>query len=135
MALTLTNAYLMIDDLDLSGDMTDVSLTTSADAVDVSTMGGDGWRANEGGLKTWALSASFISDDGSIDALFAKLGTKVTVEVRASADAVSVENPAYKSDGGIISEFVPIDGSVSDAKKYSISIVSAGALTMATTAV
>lgn len=134
MALTLTNAYLKVDDIDLSGDMTDVSLTTSAETVDVSTMGGDGWRANEGGAKTWSLVASFISDDGSIDALFAKLGTKVSVEVRASADAVSEANPAYMSDGGILSEFSPIDGSMGDAKKYAITIVSAGALTMATTA-
>jgi hypothetical protein len=135
MAKTLTDAYLMVDSTDLSNKMTDVSLAASAAVVDVSTMGNDGWTENDGGAKTWSLSASFIADDATIDDLFDKLGQPVSIEVRATADPVSATNPAYKSDKGILTEFNPVDGSFGDARKYSITVVSAGPLTKVTTAV
>jgi len=129
----LTDAYLKIGDVDYSSKSVDVALSFSANTVDVSTMGTDAWGAQEAGQKSWSLSASFIADDASVDALFDSLGDIVSVEVRATTDAISATNPAYVSDKGSITAFSPLDGSFGEARKYTVEISGAGAMTKITT--
>jgi len=127
--MTLTDCYISIDTTDLSGKNTNVAIHSTAGAVDVTTMGFDGWRVQEGGIKEWSMAAEFLADEATVGLLFDKLGEQVAVEVRASAtDPRGPTNPGY-SGNGILSEFTPIDGAVGDAHKVTLAIVSAGALT------
>ena len=130
-ALVLTDCFISIDDTEFSGQNTNVAISYSAAAVDITAMG-DGTRKNTGGIKEWSIAFEFVGDESVTGAFFDKVGTVVPIEVRGSSAAQSATNPSYIGDG-LITEYTPLSGGVGDANKVSLTVVSAGALQRVTT--
>lgn len=132
-ALVLTNAFIEIDGTAFSGVNTNVAISYSAAAAEITAMG-DGTRKNIGGLKDWSMSFEFIADEEQTGTFFDMVGTVVPVEVRASADARGLTNPGYVGEG-LVTEYTPLSGAVGDAHKVSLTVVSHSDLQRLTTTV
>lgn len=122
----LTDCFLEIDGTDYSGQMTNVAISTSAEAGDVTAMG-DGTRRNIGGLKDWSVAAEFNGSESVTGSFFDKLGTVVDVEVRPTYAERSETNPGYVGKA-LVTEYEPLSGAVGDVHRVSLSLVSAGPL-------
>lgn len=129
----LTNAYVVLNSVNLSDHVKQVTLDYKAELQDSTAMG-DTTRERLGGLKDWTLTIEFFQDyaASNVEAtLFPLVGTTFAVEVRADAGAVSTSNPKYTGTG--ILEGLPlVSGSVGDMAMASVTINAAGALTRAT---
>ena len=60
--LVYTNAYLMINGVDLSDHVKSLNLTYEAEMLDDTVMGTTGTRSNKPGLKNWSLEVEFLQD-------------------------------------------------------------------------
>lgn len=130
-AIVLTDCFISIDDDEFSGQTTNVAISYSAAATDITAMG-DGTKKNTGGLKEWSMAFEFNADESTTGTLFAKVGQTVEVEVRANSGARSTTNPSYVGTA-LVTEYTPLSGGVGDAHKVSLSVVSAGELQRLTT--
>jgi hypothetical protein len=130
--MVLTDCFIEIDSEAFSGKNTNVAISFSAAAVDITAMG-DGTRKNTGGIKEWSMAFEFNADEETTGRFFDMVGTVVPVEVRASSAARGVANPGYCGEA-LVTEYAPIKGSVGDAHQISLSVVSAGDLQRLTTA-
>lgn len=130
----VTNAYLSIGGTDVSASLKSVSITRTADGVDVTTMNAGGDRSRLAGLKDWSLSAEFLNDFAAAalnSILFPLVGTSVAIEWRATNAVVSASNPKL-SGTMVVTSFSPIGQSVGDAVAAPLQGVGSGALTLAT---
>jgi hypothetical protein len=132
MAIVLTDAFISIDGTEVSGKNTNVAISMSASAEDVTVMG-DETRVHVGGIKDWSMSFEFVADEAVTGDFFDMVGTVVPVEVRASTAARSTSNPAYVGDA-LVTEYEPLSGNVGAAHKVSLTVVSHGPLQRLTTA-
>jgi hypothetical protein len=124
--IVLTDCFIEIDATEFSGKNTNVAISYSAEALDITAMGDD-TRKNVGGLKDWSMAMEFIADESVTGVFFDKVGTVIPVEVRASSAARSATNPGYMGDA-LITEYTPLGGGVGELQKVSLSLVSAGPL-------
>jgi hypothetical protein len=90
-------------------------------------------KKNIGGIKDWSMSFEFVADESTVGSLFDKVGTVIPVAVRASAEAVGATNPSYEGNG-LITEFSPLDGTVGDLQKVTLTVVASGDLSRVTSA-
>jgi hypothetical protein len=130
------NAKLVVGGVNVSLALRSLSANESAEEQDDSAMG-DTTRSSAGGLLRWTLEGEGNqSFSTSFDQAFAtKVGTTVACRWRpdnATATAPTTGNPVY-SGTGLITEYVPMTGSVGDQAIATFSIVSAGARTRLTT--
>lgn len=128
-AIVLTDCLVKIGATDFSGQTTSAAIAYKADGVDITAMG-DGTKKNAGGLKEWSMSFELNGDEAVTGALFALVGTQLVVEVRPTSAARSATNPGYTGTA-LVTDYTPLDGSVGDKHKVSLSVVSAGVLTRA----
>lgn len=131
--LVLTNAYVLLNAVDLSNLVRTVTLDYSAEMQDDTAMS-DTARSRIGGLKDWSLQIEFFQDyaSGKVDAtLFALVGSTFAVEVRSSAGSVSATNPKFTGTG-ILESYQPVGGTVGENMMAPVSILGVGALTRAT---
>lgn len=129
----LTDAYVVINGVDLSDHVKQVKINYGSELQD-DTLMGDTTRSRIGGLYDWSIELQFAQDfaSGSVDAtLWNLVGKTFTVGVRKSTAARSTTNPEY-SGTGILESYPPIDGSVGDLHLTSVTIQSAGALSRLT---
>lgn len=133
MQIILTDAHIEIDSVVYSGNNTNVALSMSAEALDITAMG-DGTRKNSGGLLEWGMALEFNADEEVTgQTFFEMVGQTVPVKVRPSSAAIGVANPSYEGDA-VITEYNPLEGAVGDAHKVSLTLVSAGELQRVTVA-
>ena len=128
-AIVLTDCFVKIGTTDFSGQTTSAAIAYKAEGVDITAMG-DGTKKNMGGLKEWSMSFELNGDESVTGALFALLGTTLAVEVRPTSAVRSATNPAYTGTA-LVTDYTPLDGSVGDKHKVSLSVVSAGTLSRA----
>ena len=121
--LVLTDCFISLDSTPFSGQNTNVAISYTATAVDITAMG-DNTKKNTGGLKEWSMSFEFIGDESVTGVFFDKVGTVIPVEVRASSAARSAANPSYVGQA-LVTEYTPIKGKVGEAHAVSLSVVSA----------
>ena len=132
-SVVLTDAVFSWNSVDLSDYTKSITISYEAETVDETAMG-DTTRINLGGLKNWSMDVELINDEAAsavAQTLFADVGVQRTVLVRPSSSSVSSTNPNYTGTGLLVS-FPPVGGSVGDLNRGSIRIVSAGALSRAT---
>jgi hypothetical protein len=130
--LVLTDCFISLDETEFSGKNTNVAISYTATALDITAMG-DATKKNTGGLKEWSMSFEFVGDDeATTGAFFDKVGTVIAVEVRASSAVRGVNNPSYVGQG-LVTEFTPIKGKVGDAHIVTLNVVSASDLQRLTT--
>lgn len=125
------NASLTVTGNDISSDLRSLAFNHSAEEADDSAMGDD-TRSSAGSLERWTIEGEVNQQfgAGNVDAVFAtRIGTTVGFVLRAYASATKDSaNPKYTGTG-LITEYVPMSGSVGDQFIGTFSIVSAGSLT------
>lgn len=132
-SVVLTDAEFNWNSVDLSAFTKSVTVNYEAEMQDETAMG-DTTRINLAGLKIWSMDVALINDEAAsavAQTLFADVGVSRTVLIRPSSAAVSATNPNY-TGSGILQSVSPVSGSVGDLNQGSIRIVSAGALSRAT---
>lgn len=128
-----TDASVVVNSVDLSDQVRQVTLTVSADELDDTAMG-DTYRSRIGGLKDWSVSLEFNSDFAGTevdDTLWPLLGTTTTITIKPTSGSVSATNPSY-SGSVLVSQVNPIGNSVGDLATVSVTWNGAGTLTRAT---
>lgn len=127
MAITvLTNAYVLVNGVDLSDHVSKVTTTDNRDSVDVTAMGATS-KAVTKGLGDASVSIDFFQDfaAGKVHATLQPLvgsSTGVTVEVRPVNAARSATNPAFLMTG-LLMNYTFLDGSVGDASSITAEFV------------
>lgn len=121
----LKNAVVTVNAVDISNHVSSVTIETSFDDVDVTSMGGTYKEVIQGmGDATITLSVFQDFAGGSIDATLWPLsqsGNSFPVTVKPTSNAVSATNPRYDMTGVLLS-YSPIDGGVGDASTTDVTI-------------
>jgi hypothetical protein len=132
--ICFNDGFFSVTGTDLSDHVKAVTINYEAEAQDDTAMGDD-TRSNKGGLKSWSMDVEFHQDYAAaqVDAtVFPLVGTTVVVDARPVATGGrSATNPSFTGTG-MIQSYNPISGSVGDLMGTSISVVSAGTLSRAT---
>lgn len=127
--LIYTDAYLLINSVNLSGWTRSVTLNYEAEMLDDTVMGTSGTRSNRAGLKNWSIEAEFLQDfaAGAVDAtLFPLLGAvPFPVEMRPTSAAASATNPKYTGNA-VLETYPPLSGEVGALGTVSASFRSGG---------
>jgi len=129
----LDNAFFSIDGNDVSDHVVGLSLTYEAESLDETAMG-DNTRIMKGGLKNWSFEAEMHSDfaaSGEDSILFPLVGTVVAIIIRPDAGSVSTSNPNLTGNA-LITSYPPLGNSVGELATTTVSGVSAGDLSRAT---
>ncbi len=120
----LTNALLLFDGRDLTGQSNAVGLDYGAESKDDTSLADD-TRSNIGGLKTAGLSAEGFFD-ASMDAdLFTAVG--VSGSLISVAEGLAVGDRAYNLQA-LLGEYQPLGGQVGDVIGYSLNASARGSL-------
>lgn len=130
----LTDASVVINSVDLSDHISQVSIDVSVDELDTTAFGTNGWASKIGGQKDWSVSIDFHQDFAAseVDAtLWPLLGTTTTIVIKPTSSAVSATNPSY-SGSVLINDVKPVAGSVGQLATMSVTWPGAGALARAT---
>ena len=133
----LTNAYVMINAVDLSDHVRSVTLPLSTAEIDSSCMGSD-YNGVLAGLKGASLDVTFAQDFAAaeVDATLWGVydgGVAVALKVRPDAGSISATNPEYQFNS-VLTNYQPISGSVGGLHEITCSFVSDGTIARATSA-
>jgi hypothetical protein len=121
--LVLTDAFVLINGVNLSDHGNHVEITSEKDEVDVTGFGATS-KVIALGLGDGNMGFTFIQDfaAGSVDATLQPIhsgGTSVTVEVRPTSGARSATNPAYTMTG-VLPSYSPLNGDIGDASTIDV---------------
>lgn len=112
--LTLTNASVVINSVDLSDHVRQVTVDYNADMQDSAHMGDD-THESLAGLKNWKIDVEFNQDFAAakVDAtLFPLVGAAAfTIEVRPVNSARSATNPGYNATA-VLASYPPLGNAV-----------------------
>jgi hypothetical protein len=132
--IVLKNAYVKINNVDLSDHVTQVTIKYSAEVIETTAMGSNS-RTRTTGLKDWSADIEFNQDfaAGEVDAtLWSLVGAApFAVEIRPDAGSASATNPKY-AGSAVLPEYNPIDGQVGALLKTKITLQGDGNLTRGT---
>lgn len=132
-AIALLDFHLDLNSDDLSTQISKATLNVKAEALESTTFGGSGYRSRIGGLKDYSLALEFNQSftTGELDSfLFPLLGTVILFAGRPTSAAVGPNNPEY-SGSVLVEEYTPVDSTVGDLAKVSVTWSAAGPLTRA----
>lgn len=133
-SFVLRDAFTLINAVDLSNDVAQVTVNMTVEDQDNTAMTALG-HTRLAGLRDDSFTFEFIQDfaAGQVDATLAAIiaaGAAVTVEVRPTSAARSATNPGYNGSC-ILTDYGPIDGSVGDAARTSATFMVSGVITRA----
>ena len=136
--LVLTDAYVVLASTDISQYVTSVTLSSTLDVVETTSMGSTS-RTRVAGLRDNQVVLEFNQDfaSGALETLIypsdasTKIGTAVAMEVRPTSAAVGPTNPKY-TFSALITEWQSLSGSVGELATVSVSWPVSGAITKAT---
>lgn len=126
------NAYIWINNVDYSADISDAALTYSAEMLDETAMGDD-TRIKKGGLKNWSLDITAHQDFSATHVganLFALVGTTTCFEIRPLNSCSTAINPSFTGIA-ILENFPPLGGGVGSLLDTKFTLQSAGTLSRA----
>ena len=135
-AFVLRNAYVLINQVDLSTAMREVHVEMTADDVDVTAMGAGGHQ-HLAGIRDDKLTFTAYSDftaarvDATVRPLF-YAASLFTAAVAASGSTVSATNPLFWGTFALLT-YSPISGAVGDAAMTPLELVCNGTISTATT--
>lgn len=132
--LVFTNPKCMINAVDLSAWVRQVSIDYSAEVVD-STTAGSTTKTKLGGLKDWTMTVTFAQDYGASApdvSLFALMGTSVAVSVVPVNTTVAATNPNYNGNA-IVSAYKPVGGSIGGLLETNVTLAGNATLSRTTT--
>ena len=133
--IVLTDAYVKLNNVDLSDHIASVEIAQSFDAVETTAFGDSG-RTRTGGLEDSSITLSFHQDfaAASVDATIAPLvGGTAAFEIRAvgTATAVSSTNPKWTGTV-LITEWNPLSGAVGELSTADVTWPVSGQVTRGT---
>lgn len=130
-----TDAYFVINGVDLSDHVTDLALDLQVDQQDTTAMGTNGWRSHIPGLKTGSVKVGLNGDyaAAAVDAtLWGAFATIVTFDVRpVKTGGRSATNPSY-TGSLLVTAYQPITGTVGQLNKTSITLPTTGVVSRQT---
>jgi hypothetical protein len=132
--LVLTNCYVSVDGTDLSSHVASVSLETSYEIIDTTTLGSTA-RTRIAGLADNQVTFEFHQDfaSGSVEAtIYPLLGTRTDCVIKPVNAMTSSTNPSY-SFKALISEWRPISGAVGVLATVPVTFPISGIITKSTT--
>lgn len=133
MAIVITNANVTVGGVDLSTHITKVTLSSSVNEIDTTTMGSTSVR-RVGGLRDNSVSLDFNQDlaAASVEAtIYPLLGSTAAVVVKPNGTAVGAANPSYTFNV-LVTEWMPLDAQVGELSTASVTWPVDGAITKAT---
>lgn len=128
-AFPLLDARLTVATVNMSSFLTSATLNVEVEELESTAMG-NLWRTRLGGLKDFSFDMEFNDDKAAaaVDVTFwPLLGTVVPFTIRATTAAIGATNPEY-TGSLLVSQLTPIDGSVGDLAKNSLTWPGSGAL-------
>jgi hypothetical protein len=132
----LTNAYLLLNGVNLSSWVESITLNWTKKDVPVTAMG-DGGEMHLAGLEDNKISITFWQDHAStsvgptLDAMF-QAGTAVAFKIADAGTVFSTTNPTY-SGSALALDYTPVAGKVNDGQQAPVSLVVNGTITQGTT--
>jgi len=128
----IKDAGLVINSVDLSAQIQQVTLNYQANNEDVTAMGDDA-LVRLSSLIDWSIDVTFFNDfsSGSVDDTLFPLvgGSAVAIKLIVDSTAsVAAGNPMWTGNV-IVQSYPPLGQSVGDAATTSVSLMSSGALT------
>jgi hypothetical protein len=127
------NATVVINSVDLSSQVEQVTVERKLDEVEVTAFG-DTAHNFVTGLENNKLTLSLYADysASSVHATLSPLvGSTTTVVVKPTANATSTTNPSFTMTA-LISNYMPVDGKVGDVGKLSLTFPVTSGITQAT---
>jgi predicted secreted protein len=109
-------------------DATEATISTTAEVIDVTTLGGTGWREKIIGLKDWTLNLPSLWDSGdnALALVRAAFLAGTALYVRFDIDGTS----SNRLSGQVLVESVEFGASLSEASTATPSLTGTGALTI-----
>lgn len=124
--IVLTNVQVIINAVDLSAFVKQVTINYTAAEVDSTTMG-QASISRLPGLKDWSMDFQFTQDYGNANVdqtIFGIVGTIVTIDVKPVNGARSATNPSY-TGSGLISSYSPMGQQVGALNMAPVKMVGA----------
>lgn len=123
-SVTLTDAKLVVNGVDLSAFVRAIAITFEANQNDATVMG-DTTIANLPGLKNWSIEATLKQDfaaSGPDVTLFPLVGnTGFSIEVKpVNSLTTSATNPVFRSSSAVLASYPPLGGSVGDLAETAV---------------
>jgi hypothetical protein len=129
-SFVLTNAYVLLNAVDLSDHVRSVKVNYKADTPENTAMSNT-TKNRLPGLKDWDIEVEFNQDFASakVDAtMFPLVGAaQFAIEIRPDAGARSVTNPAYTGNA-LLADYTPVGGKVGDVAVAPVKIMGTGTL-------
>jgi hypothetical protein len=127
----LRDVEILVNDVDLSDQCNNVTIEDTADAVDVTTFQGNGYKQNAVGLKDATATATFFQNfsTGSVHDTLSPLyssGDTFDIKIKGTNAATGTSNPQIVMTVRLFS-YRPIGGGVGEASSIEASFQNAGA--------
>lgn len=119
--ITLTNAYITINSVNLSDHIASVTLTTTDDVIETTAFGSSA-RTRIGGLADNSVALEFHQDyaTSSVEAtIYPLIGTTTAVVVKPNGATTGAQNPSYTFNA-LIAEWTPLNGAVGELATASV---------------
>lgn len=133
MAIVVTNAVVTIGGVDLSSHITKVTLSTSVNELETTTMGNTAKR-RVAGLRDSSVAIDFNQDfsAAAVEAtLYPLIGSTTQVVVKPNGSTASSTNPSYTFNA-LVTEWMPLDAQVGELASASVTFPVDGTITKAT---
>jgi len=131
----VSGEYCLVNTVDLSDHVTEVTLTYEADAVETTAMGTTAAKSFIAGLTSWKVDVDFQQDFASakVDATLTGLigAAAFAIEVRPATGNRSTTNPGYNGNC-ILTSYPILAGAKGDLAKTRVSFQGTGALARST---
>jgi hypothetical protein len=131
--LVLTNAQILVNNVDLSGFSNSLELNYEVEAVEVTSFGTN--RSFVGGLQNNTLTVEFMQDFAATEVeatVFPLVGTTTIVKVLpVKGTAISATNPQYVLTGTYLASHTPVAATVGELAMTSLTFTG-GTLTKLT---
>jgi predicted secreted protein len=131
----IQNPSITLNGTAMHANVTQVTISLTAEDVDQTNFGSLGWKERTGGLKDGSISFEFQNDyaAAALDSqMFPLLGTSIAFDIRpASTAIVSSSNPKYTGTL-LVAEYSPVDSAVGDLATFSVTYPVVGVVTRGT---
>ena len=134
--IVLTDAYVVVNSVDLSDHINSVEIAQSFDSVETTAFGDSG-RTRTGGLEDSSITLSFHQDfaASSVDQTISPLvGGTAAFEIRAVGTAIGLSSTNPKWTGTVlITEWNPLSGAVGELSTADVTWPVSGQIARGTT--
>ena len=133
--IVLTNAQILVNDVDLSDHANSVTLTYEVDSVETTSFG-DGGHRFTGGLQNVSVEIAFMQDFAAANVeatIYPLVGTTTAISLKpVKGVATSATNPGYSITNAFLASHTPIAATVGELAMTTLTFTG-GTLTKSTT--